>query len=80
MARLTGLDVLFLDALRRNPHPTHSTVDESLRTVEQLKPKRAYFTHVSHDLMHAAIEASLPQNVRLAYDGLEIQIGRDDAA
>jgi phosphoribosyl 1,2-cyclic phosphate phosphodiesterase len=76
MKRLAGLDVLFLDALRHNPHPTHSTVEESLRTVEQLKPKRAYFTHVSHDLMHATVETRLPENVRLAYDGLEIQFGR----
>jgi len=75
MQRLTGLDVLFLDALRHNPHPTHSTVDESLRIVEQLKPKRAFFTHISHDLMHATIEYRLPQNVHLAYDELEIPIG-----
>lgn len=77
MQRLTGLDVLFLDALRHNPHPTHSTVEESLRIVEVLKPKRAYFTHVSHDLMHATVEARLPAHVRLAYDGLEIQIGQE---
>ncbi len=75
---LSGLDVLFLDALRHNPHPTHSTVDESLRTVDQLKPKRAYFTHISHDLLHAAVEAQLPSGVQLAYDGLEIPIGRAD--
>ncbi len=72
--KLTGLDVLFLDALRHNPHPTHSTVEESLRTVERLKPKRAYFTHISHDLLHAAVEAQLPSNVHIAYDGLEIPI------
>lgn len=78
--RLAGLDVLFLDALRHNPHPTHSTVEESLRTVELLKPKRAFFTHISHDLLHAKTEASLPANVHLAYDGLEIPIGREDAA
>ena len=75
MQRLADLDVLFLDALRHNPHPTHSTVEESLRIVEMLKPKRAFFTHVSHDLMHSTVEARLPQNVHLAYDGLEIQIG-----
>jgi phosphoribosyl 1,2-cyclic phosphate phosphodiesterase len=74
--KLSGLDVVFLDALRHNPHPTHSTVDESLRTVELLKPKRAYFTHISHDLLHAAVEPRLPSGVYLAYDGLEIPIGR----
>ena len=76
MQMLCGLDVLFLDALRHNPHPTHSTVEESLRTVELLKPKRAFFTHISHDLMHATLAARLPGNVQIAYDGLEIPIGR----
>ncbi len=74
--KLTGLDVLFLDALRNNPHPTHSTVEESLQTVEALRPKRTFFTHISHDLLHAAVDARLPANVRVAYDGLEIPIGR----
>ena len=78
LGKLTGLDVLFLDALRHNPHPTHSTVEESLKTIESLKPKRAYFTHISHDLLHAAVEAKLPPSVHLAYDGLEIPIGRAD--
>ncbi|HEX4749727.1 MAG TPA: MBL fold metallo-hydrolase [Bryobacteraceae bacterium] len=78
LTKLTGLDVVFLDALRHNPHPTHSTVEESLRTVELLKPKRAYFTHISHDLMHAAVEPRLPEGVHMAYDGLEISIGCAD--
>ena len=76
MEMLQGLDVLFLDALRHNPHPTHSTVEESLCTVEKLKPKRAFFTHISHDLMHATLAQRLPPNVQIAYDGLEIAIGR----
>ena len=76
LEKLANLDVLFLDALRHNPHPTHSTVEESLRTVDRLKPKRAFFTHVSHDLLHATVEARLPPNVHLAYDGLQIPIGR----
>jgi phosphoribosyl 1,2-cyclic phosphate phosphodiesterase len=78
LQKLSGLDVLFLDALRHNPHPTHSTVDESLKTVEQLKPKRAFFTHISHDLVHARVEAQLPPQVHIAYDGLEIPIGYAD--
>jgi phosphoribosyl 1,2-cyclic phosphate phosphodiesterase len=80
MTKLEGLDVLFLDALRHNPHPTHSTVEESLRTVDTLAPRRAFFTHISHDLLHESLERRLPANVRLAYDGLEIAIGRSDAA
>ena len=74
LAKLQGLDVLFLDALRHNPHPTHSTVEESLHTVELLGPKQAFFTHISHDLLHARVEAQLPPHVHLAYDGLEISI------
>ena len=75
MSELCGLDVLFLDALRYKPHPTHSTVDRSLQTVEKLKPRRAFFTHISHDLSHERAESLLPPNVKLAYDGLEILVG-----
>jgi len=75
MDQLGGLDVLFLDALRYKPHPTHSTVDRSIKTVEQLLPRRAFFTHICHDLAHERAESLLPSNVRLAYDGLEIEVG-----
>jgi phosphoribosyl 1,2-cyclic phosphate phosphodiesterase len=75
MELLRGLDVLFLDALRHRPHPTHSTVERSLASVEQLAPKRAFFTHICHDLAHARTEETLPPHVRLAYDGLEITAG-----
>jgi phosphoribosyl 1,2-cyclic phosphate phosphodiesterase len=74
MEQLRGLDVLFLDALRYKPHPTHSTVDRSLKTVEKLEPQRAFFTHICHDLAHERAESMLPPHVRLAYDGLEIQV------
>ena len=72
--KLLNLDVLFLDALRHRPHPTHSTVEHSLKTVEELRPKRAFFTHMCHDLPHAETDSALPEGVRLAYDGLEIEI------
>jgi phosphoribosyl 1,2-cyclic phosphate phosphodiesterase len=74
MGMLRGLDVLFLDALRYKPHPTHSTVDRSLRTAEQLQPKRTFFTHICHDLAHERAESMLPPHVRIAYDGLEIPV------
>jgi phosphoribosyl 1,2-cyclic phosphate phosphodiesterase len=74
-AKLHNLDVLFLDALRHRPHPTHSTVEHSIETVRELQPKRAYFTHICHDLPHAETEAALPANVHLAYDGLELDTG-----
>jgi phosphoribosyl 1,2-cyclic phosphate phosphodiesterase len=74
MALLEGLDVLVLDALRHKPHPTHSTVENSLRLVEQLKPRRAFFTHIAHQLAHEETNATLPANVRLAHDGLWVDV------
>jgi phosphoribosyl 1,2-cyclic phosphate phosphodiesterase len=71
---LRGLDVLFLDALRHKPHPTHSTVDRSLKTAEQLAARRTFLTHISHDLPHERTESLLPANVRMAYDGLELLV------
>ncbi len=73
LERLRGLDILFLDALRHRPHPTHSTVANSLRLVEELKPKRAFFTHISHDLSHQETNQDLPAHVRLAHDGLKLE-------
>ena len=75
-ALLKGLDHFILDALRYVPHPMHSTVDQSLALVEELKPTHAWFTHICHDLGHEQINAKLPENVRLAYDGLcfEVQV------
>jgi phosphoribosyl 1,2-cyclic phosphate phosphodiesterase len=73
LAQLEGLEILFLDALRHHPHPTHSTVNNSLKIAERLRAKQTYFTHISHDLAHEATNAALPQNVRLAHDGLKLE-------
>ncbi len=73
MERLTGLDVLILDALRHKPHPTHSTVENSLRLIARLQPRRAFFTHISHDLGHEETNAALPPHVRLSHDGLKLE-------
>ena len=72
-AQLQDLDILFLDALRRTPHPTHSTVENSLRIVERVKPKQTFFTHICHDLPHEATNATLPSYVRLSYDGMKLE-------
>jgi phosphoribosyl 1,2-cyclic phosphate phosphodiesterase len=77
-ALLEGLDDLILDALRDVPHPMHMTVEQSLALIEKLKPKRAWFTHIAHDLPHAATnerlgKAGYPQ-VQLAYDGLTFEV------
>jgi phosphoribosyl 1,2-cyclic phosphate phosphodiesterase len=69
---LQDLDILILDALRRDPHFSHSHLEKSIAFVEKLKPRRAFFTHMSHDLDHAPTEAALPPHIRLAYDGLQL--------
>ena len=69
---LQGLDVLILDALREKPHPTHLSVDQALAVIERVQPKRAYLTHLSHSLEYETMNARLPANVELAYDGLRI--------
>jgi phosphoribosyl 1,2-cyclic phosphate phosphodiesterase len=74
MKLLRGLEVIFLDALRYKPHPTHSTVERSIKTVETLGVRRAFFTHICHELGHERAESMLPPHIRLAYDGLEITL------
>jgi phosphoribosyl 1,2-cyclic phosphate phosphodiesterase len=74
MAMLQGLDVLVLDALRHKKHPTHFTVAEAVQVAAELKPRQTYFTHLTHDLPHAATCASLPAGVSLAYDGLVFDV------
>ena len=71
---LRGLDDFILDALRYVPHPMHSNVEQSLALVGELQPKRAWFTHICHDLGHAETNARLPENVRLSHDGLRIEV------
>lgn len=77
---LQGLDTLVLDALRDKPHPTHFTIADALVVVERLAPRRTYFTHMGHDLAHAATNARLPAGVELAYDGLVLDVDVDAQA
>jgi len=73
--KLQGLNVLVLSALRLEPHPTHLNLDDALALIDELQPKKAYLTHISHRLgFHAEVEQQLPENVFLAYDGLKIEI------
>ena len=73
LALLEDLDILVLDALRREPHPSHSHLERSIAYVERLRPRRAFFTHISHDLDHHTTESTLPPHIRLAYDGLQLE-------
>jgi phosphoribosyl 1,2-cyclic phosphate phosphodiesterase len=70
---LRELKVLILDALRYRPHPAHFGLDEALALIAQLKPQRAYLTHLSHDLEYEEVSRKLPANVQLAYDGLTFE-------
>lgn len=73
--KLKGLDVLIINALRKDPHPTHFNLDEALAFIAELKPKKAYLTHISHRLgFHESVSKELPPNVFLAYDGLQLEI------
>jgi phosphoribosyl 1,2-cyclic phosphate phosphodiesterase len=84
LALLENLDELIIDALRDMPHPMHQTVEQALALVQKLNPKRAWFTHIAHDLSHAETNERLRKlgfpNVHLAYDGLELEvpIGRSE--
>ncbi len=73
---LRGVETIILDALRHKPHSTHFSLSEATAVVARLGASRAYFTHISHDLGHAATCASLPGGVELAYDGLVIEVAR----
>jgi len=69
---LENLDILILDALRPQPHPSHANIEQALAWVARVQPRRAFFTHMSHEIEHAETESELPAHVRLAYDGLRI--------
>lgn len=74
---IDGVDTLVIDALREKPHSTHFSVAEALEAVERIAPRRAYFTHMAHDLGHAETNARLPAGVELAYDGLVLDVAVD---
>lgn len=75
MDRLRGLDVLVINALRKEKHISHFNLEEALEVIDELKPKQSYLTHISHLLgKHADISSELPAGVKLAEDGLQVVI------
>ncbi|GAB4128918.1 MBL fold metallo-hydrolase [Thermopirellula anaerolimosa] len=73
LKRLRNLDVLILDCLRHEPHPTHLSVEEALAIIRIVRPRRCYLTHLCHRLDHATFSEQLPPGVEPAYDGLRIR-------
>jgi phosphoribosyl 1,2-cyclic phosphate phosphodiesterase len=72
--QIRGVPHLILDALRHKPHPTHMNIEEALVVSSQVNPGRAWFTHLSHEVMHSELESKLPENVRIAFDGLKLAV------
>jgi phosphoribosyl 1,2-cyclic phosphate phosphodiesterase len=81
--KLSGLDVLILGALRHTEHPTHFNISQALGIVSDLQPKRAFFTHICHDVLHETVDRQFadprspyysPIEVHLAHDGLTLEV------
>lgn len=73
LAKLQGLDFLFIDGLRHTPHPTHYHLDEVLKVLPQINAKKTYLIHLAHEYDHDELNKTLPPNVELAYDGLVVE-------
>lgn len=71
---LHNLDVLVLDALRPDPHPTHFSFDEAVEVAQRIGARKTYFVHMTHSMRHAEANARLPDGISLAYDGLTVTV------
>jgi phosphoribosyl 1,2-cyclic phosphate phosphodiesterase len=75
MEKIKGCKILVLNALRKEKHVSHFTLDEAIAIIQEIKPEAAYLTHLSHQMgRHAEVEQELPEGVKLAYDGLTLQV------
>ena len=72
--RIAGVRHLIVDALRHKSHPTHMSVSDALALAGKVAPERTWFTHLCHELGHAETERTLPENVRVAFDGMRIAL------
>ncbi|MEN8811310.1 MAG: MBL fold metallo-hydrolase [Flavobacteriales bacterium] len=73
--KVKGTKVLVLNALQKQPHISHFNLEEAIELVSKIKPEKTYFTHLSHTMgLHEIVSKELPQDIELAYDGLEINL------
>ena len=78
-ALLTGLDHLVVSALRHKPHPTHATVEQAVSWARRIGARHTWFTHIAHELGHEETNRTLPDGIRLAYDGLSLPVNLETA-
>jgi len=75
MDKIRGSKVVVLNALRKETHVSHFTLDEAVSIIKELNPEKAFFTHISHQLgLHSEINSQLPKGIALAFDGLKLQL------
>ena len=75
LKKLKNLDVLIINALRIEPHQSHLNLEEAIKIVDKIKPKKTYLTHISHHMgFHNEVEKKLPKGIKLAYDNLKIEL------
>ena len=79
LERLRGLDLLVLNALREDAHPTHFSVGEARALIDELRPRRALLVHMTHDLDHERTNMTLPDHIRLAYDGQTLEVAGEES-
>ena len=73
--KIKGSKILVVNALRRKKHISHFTLDEAIVLINEIKPEKAYLTHISHLMgLHNDVEKELPENIKIAYDGLELSL------
>jgi phosphoribosyl 1,2-cyclic phosphate phosphodiesterase len=74
--KLKGLEVVVLNALRREKHPSHFTLEEAIEVAQRIGARETWFTHISHQLgLHEDVQKELPKGMYLAYDGLKLEVG-----
>ncbi len=74
ITELTGIDLMILDALRHHPHPTHLSLQESVKILKRIAAKKSYITHIGHDLEHEDTLQNLPPGISVPFDGLMLEV------